>query len=67
MMQCVTINRLDPFVIHRPVSGQGVQQTCIEFTGNAQASVHIVDDCSIRWFNIHCTPSTRNDLLVDNS
>ena len=38
----ITINRLDPFVIHRPVSGQGVQQTCIKFTGNAQARFIVV-------------------------
>ena len=29
-------------MIHRPVSGQGVQQTCIKFTGNAQ-----VRNCSL--------------------
>ena len=32
-------HRLDPFVVHRPVSGQGVQHTCIKFTGNAEVSV----------------------------
>ncbi|XP_065904166.1 dynein axonemal intermediate chain 4-like [Dysidea avara] len=32
----LTHSVLDPFVVHRPVSGQGVQHTCIKFTGNAE-------------------------------